>query len=64
MLQLPALGENQEKAAWKYLGNNQRKCDACTCWTYPQNGQGGCMGWGLLLSGMFGTTSMELSAVC
>lgn len=30
----------------------------------PRTGRGGCMGWGLLLSGMFGTTSMELSAVC
>lgn len=46
MLQLPALGENQEKAAWKYLGNNQRKCDACTCWTHPQNRQGGLHGVG------------------
>lgn len=28
MLQLPALGENQEETAWKYLGNDQEKCGA------------------------------------
>jgi len=35
-----------------------------SCWIHPQNrgGRGGCVCWGLLLRGMFGTASMELSA--
>lgn len=67
MLQLPALGENQEETAWKYLGNDQEKCGAPLLLDSPpkqrgQSGGGGCMGWGLLLRRMFGTASMELSA--
>lgn len=58
MLQLPALGENQEETAWKYLGNDREKCGAPLLLDSPpkQRGQrggavcvGGCCSGGCLV---------------